>query len=657
MRQEGTEGEDVKAALRLIYQDPVWMQVLTDRGTLLALQDAFTLVDERDPDQVETFVSVEHEAAPVGLRSQIQAWAEANRIDVGLWDWPEAAPPRSCSPTILSGLTLYPHQVVAVEAALAARRGVWEIATAGGKTACSMALYEVLGRPRTLYIVPSVAALSEIHDRYLQRLPGASIGRLGGGFRELDGGALIAVVDSVYAGIKRTDREILGWLEECQLYFLDEAHQQRAFSWQTISSSCKAPWRVAMSGTPYKDPRSRYTSSPLNASDTALRAWFGDTLCFYPAAVLQRLGRLAPCEVISVPVAADPTDGWEWHDVYRQGVVFNDARNLTLACLSANLADMGGWPLLSVIYRDHGRVLQHLLAEFGVQAICSYGGETLIIPRALQGVLPPGSTTCRPERGRHLTDWLRARYGATNGQFLEVGLSTDVQRWVGETFRAREFQVLIGSKIYDQALNIRYLTDLVNAAGTKASQRWRQKIGRTLRLFEAKTKARIWDPWDEHHPFLLKHSRERLQTVVSEGFERAEGRYPVEAYTHFRAQAHLVRRVQRTAEMDITEIEVSGSLRIPCAQGVIVEPRVSLRGRLAADEDEETAYRELSLRCVRMLLLEAQQQASWGGQVMQGGFESAVALVHGIGGTDESGEDGTQLLDDARPDGREVSVR
>jgi hypothetical protein len=405
-------------------------------------------------------------------------------------------------------------------------------------------------------------------------------------------------------------------------------HQTTAFSWQAVASMCRAPRRIGLSGTPYKDDRSRFDLSYLHPTDGWLRAYTGETLVYISPAMLQDVGKLTKCRLISFPAGGEQVESFDWHTVYTQGVIDNPVRNFRITNLVSNLVDLGGKPLVSVEKLRHGRILQRLLLARGIVVACSYGQGVLIVPDQVLESLPPDTPTEGvPVDEDFEGDVIKSKGTDGKKMICEVGfvrIPVDVN--VKKLFRNGVIKAIIGSRIYDESMDIPELTDLINASGGKASQRFRQKIGRILRLFKGKALATIWDPWDSSHVFLRIHSKKRMEIAKSEGYEIINSPVP-ECLYRFR---DFRITVNRRVDMKLKEIYVEVSMTIPTAQYVNIKPSVGLRAELEEGEDVGVAHEQLSRQTMVLFMREMNNQAYWNGQTTQKGAQAAAAEFLGM---------------------------
>jgi hypothetical protein len=569
--------------------------------------------EEDDAPQYIEFFDREEKEILTGHIPLAKKWAAENEFCVEI-DCADDFGNIEVDENILPGVTLRPYQLDALKRALVRGRGVLEIATGGGKTEIAIALVAALGVPRTVYVCPDTASCDEMYFRFIKRgFTEEQVGRLGAGRSDLDRPVVIAVINSLYSGIKRSKKEVLDVLHGAELFFADEVHHQAtAFSWQAVAAECRAPRRIGMSGTPYKDNNSRFNPLHLHIHDSWLTGYLGDTLVYIPPSELQQRKQLTNCRVYSFMSGGGYVKGKQWHTVYDKGIVKNDQRNYRIGVLSANLVDQGRRPLISVEKLDHGRFIQKVLKDyFGINAICSYGSGVAIVPiefaRPYEHIYELNPVKYTEKVGR------KKKVEKTDPDY--VYLPSDFP--FKEHFERGELSVLIGSRIYDEALDIPCLTDLINAAGGKAQQRFRQKVGRVLRLFKNKTLARIWEPYDDCHYYLENHSKKRIQTARDEGYEIfwAPALMTDVRFTDL--------NIQPERYMKLNQIRVDVGMTINCGDFNSIRPGVSLSAELEDGDDAQTCYEELSAQATALFFREAFSQATHLGQTVEVGIEAA----------------------------------
>jgi hypothetical protein len=583
-----------------------------------------------------------------GLVSALHAWASRRKLAVTWEDWPHdplkgwGSTPFTVARDCLPGIVLKDHQMEAMAKALTAGRGVVELPTGAGKTMLAIALTSVLGKPRTVYLCPDCSSMHQTYESYVKRGfdPLIEVGRLGDDLYEVDRPVVVCVVNSAYAGIRSRDSLVVGMLDNAELFISDEVHHQgTAFTWKVVAAQCKAQRRYGMSGTPYKDPASRFNAAYIHPVDSFLTGLIGPTIVYIPPSELQDKGELAKCQVISFPaggpmLSIGPVmNEWMakaiWRKVYRMGVVENGERNSRICTLSANLADRGGSPLISVESLEHGRMLQReLWSNHSVSSVCSYGSDVRVVPRGFAEDV--GATY---DEISILEDKPNVRRGKKKEKLRVLGQETDFVQLskkdktdILEHLRSGKLAVLIGSRIYDEAMDIPFLTDLINASGGKADQRFRQKVGRVLRNSAGKGVARIWDPWDTCHVYLDKHSALRLASAEAQGWPVTSTRQEGTDWI-YDVRASKLSTITEEVSVKNKEIEISCELTIPVGgkdKYMFVKPRVALRATLDDGDDLESCRARLSNVVRGMFLQEALRQAGTLEEITRKGFVAAA---------------------------------
>jgi hypothetical protein len=480
--------------------------------------------DSERPDQppVVEFFERDRKGVLTGHLPIVEKWAKDSGVQLARRGFP-TFPKVEARADIVPGVELRDYQVEALQKLLDGVRGVAECATGAGKTEIAIAAILTLGKPRTLYMVPDTLALDEMYGRFVSRgLTEDEVGRLGGGHDEAGKRVVIAVVNSLFSGIKRSYPATMDLLQNCELFVADEVHHQAtAFSWQAVAANCKAHRRLGLSGTPYKDSRSRFNPYYLHPFDSWLTGYLGPTLVYVSPKQLQEKGQLTSCRVFSFVSGGPWIHNSRWQVVYHKGVVCNVQRNYRVCTIAANLVDMGYYPLISVEQLEHGRLLQRILKSYyNVNSVCSYGSGVVIVPKDFANPFSENFEVTPVEMTRD-DEGKKLKKPRVDPDFVHLPADFPFRRY----FEAGEIGVLIGSRIYDECISIDFLTDLINAAGMKSIQRVRQKIGRILRLSEGKTLSRVWDVWDDTHYFLLAHSKQRLQIAREEGYEISSAPY------------------------------------------------------------------------------------------------------------------------------------
>lgn len=214
------------------------------------------------------------------------------------------------------------------------------------------------------------------------------------------------------------------------------------------------------------------------------------------ASYLIKEGYLVPTTIYFVPMK-QVFKGKNYHQVYDNAIVNNEDRNNAIVTITKKMMDTKNTTTLILIQRvQHGEKLQEMLFK----------------------KIPQQTFTMNvndPKNGKPTI--VRVK----NIEFLS-GQDEPVRRKaVIQAVKEKKCQILIGSTIADEGLDIASLDCLVLAGGGKSSTRAFQRIGRVLRLFkdpitgEEKKRAICFD-FQDYTPMLRRHSRVREKLYKTE---------------------------------------------------------------------------------------------------------------------------------------------
>lgn len=372
-----------------------------------------------------------------------------------------------------SSSTLRPYQQDALASALKAGRGIIQIATGGGKTLLAAHLIRELSRP-TVFFVHTRELLHQTRDVFLREL-GEPVGILGDGEVETAPVTVATIQtaarlfdvpvvkdDEADPGEESADERPLTRAElreaaqkalaDARVIIFDECHHVPADTCFRLSKKMKKAWfRYGLSATPW-------TSADR---DMLLEAALGAKVCSISASDLIESGYLVAPEIAmrAAPTVSISRRRPAFADVYRTAIVENLMRNTAIAAAARGEAAEGRTVLILVAQVRHGESLLSLLRE----------------ARFSHGSLPSD------ERREHL-----------------------------DALQNRRVPILIATTLADEGLDIPTLDTLILAGGGKSAVRAYQRVGRTLRPAEGKSRARVIDFFDRA-PYVDEHSLARLK--------------------------------------------------------------------------------------------------------------------------------------------------
>ncbi len=214
------------------------------------------------------------------------------------------------------------------------------------------------------------------------------------------------------------------------------------------------------------------------------------------ASKLIDLGYLVPPTIYFIPFK-EQFKGKNFHKVYDKAIVYNDKRNKMIATIASKMYHTKKCLTLILIQRvEHGEIIKKLI-------------ESEIKPRRF-------SITVEHPKTNEPTLVMVSNIEFLSGQDDQLR-----RKAVIEAARQKKVDVLIGSTIADEGLDIPPLDCLILAGGGKSSTRAYQRIGRVIRTYKdhktgiEKDRALVFD-FIDYTPMLRRHSRIRERLYRSE---------------------------------------------------------------------------------------------------------------------------------------------
>lgn len=340
-------------------------------------------------------------------------------------------------------------------------RGVIHAATGSGKSEIAVAMYQMHSCP-TVFLVHRKDLLYQAHERFKKY--GITTGLVGDGIYDPhEEGITVATVQSLLA--KQDD--ILTWSNNIEQLFFDEAHILAANTegYNKLASVSKSFWnafaRWGLTGTPFMRD---------DFSNWVLEGLTGRLLYSIDNQTLINRGFLTPAKVAIKKYRTAPLPKrLKWADAYELGIVMNKERNVSILDSASQLS---GPLLILVTQLAHAKILQMRAKDRGM--------DIPIVSGADSGL----------KRREYVTQ-----------------------------MRAGKINAVIATTVFDEGVDIPELRAIILAGGGKSKIKALQRVGRGLRLAKHKNVVEVIDFWDEHHPILKRHSRERLKYWEGEGFE------------------------------------------------------------------------------------------------------------------------------------------
>ena len=225
------------------------------------------------------------------------------------------------------------------------------------------------------------------------------------------------------------------------------------------NSAKNAYYRIGVSATPWRDAGDDLLiDAVINKRDLDKKV---------TASELIKLGFLTPCNIHTIKIN-DRYKGKNYHKVYKDAIVYNNKRNNIIAKLAIKLKDRRHEKVLVLIkIVEHGEILLDLISKHTE------------IKTFTQKIIN--------KRGNEVEVEVK------NVEFLSGKDKFEKRQAVIAAAREGKVDILIGSTIADEGLDVPTLSALILAGAGKSSTRAFQRVGRVLRLSKNKTTANVFD--------------------------------------------------------------------------------------------------------------------------------------------------------------------
>jgi superfamily II DNA or RNA helicase len=367
------------------------------------------------------------------------------------------------------------YQQECIQAAVAGRRGVLQLATGGGKTLIAAEVIRQLDRP-AIFLVHTRDLLHQTRAVLAEYL-GQTIGQAGDGIVSLQHVTVATVqtcaraldvkitkapedeesLETDKTDLKHTAAQLAEYIRQVPVVFFDECHHLPADTTYELSMEMAgARWRYGLSATPYRADR----------LDLLLEAALGPKLFTAAASALIEKGYLVPPKIrfLPVPALVVRSGKADYQDIFSSYVVENPRRNQLVADTARQLAAKGNSVLILVSQVRQGEVLQALL---------------------------PGVP------------------------LVQGADAAEKRQEVFAALARKELAIAIATTLADEGLDLPPLNAVILASAGRSETRALQRVGRALRPAPRKKHAIIIDFMDDA-PFLKEHAQRRLQIFQSE---------------------------------------------------------------------------------------------------------------------------------------------
>lgn len=340
------------------------------------------------------------------------------------------------------------------------KRGMMQLPTRFGKTTVvASATIAAFGVP-TLFIAHQLDLIYDAKNVFSKFIDGVDdIGVIGGGsctYRPLT----VACIDSLAARLK--DYTMQKYLNEKVKYVIvDETQYYGPGQYKDVLNCCPAPYRLFMSATAERN----------DGADLELEAASGPLIFSLNEEEMIREGYISDVSLEMVPfdhkLFNEKATGINYQEFYKMAIVENMERNQLIIDEVKNLLSSGNPTIVIVKAIDHGKILKEMLQNQGVPHVEFIWGEVDALERIN----------------------------------------------VRNAFNEGKYDVLIGSTIFDTAIDLRRASGLVLAASGSSKIRAPQRVGRVLSQVMGKT-ALVRDIKDMNVKYFADDAKDRQKVYI-----------------------------------------------------------------------------------------------------------------------------------------------
>lgn len=385
------------------------------------------------------------------------------------------------NPDILDGITLRDYQVISVEKSLSNKRGIIQVCTGGGKTEIAFAIVMTLNS-KSIFCVPSTKLLYQTKDRAISRgIPESDITLYGdGNVLNPDATVMIATVQTLSRRLD--DEDFIKWSKDLKLLIMDEAHHCSARTFFKVVDGLSTEYIIGVTAEPY------YNDKTHKVQDLLVSGLLGSILYRVTVPMLVEKGYL------SKPYLLTFESTWEhpnlyssqsWVTIHKYGIINNPDRNQSIVDIARALLEVNKKPLILISQIKHGVFLSEMISSKGYKVAMLTGGSSVDI--------------------------------FMDGNNIES--LTDKEGEIPSRFTDGDIDVLIGTSVLDEGVDIPAISAVILAGGGKSPIKVVQRLGRSLRPKKDDNTTIIVDFLDGFNVITKSHSKKRRDIIKNLGVE------------------------------------------------------------------------------------------------------------------------------------------
>jgi len=415
------------------------------------------------------------------------------------WDY-EKMKPEEITPDFLPGITLDPHQVRGIKAALKVECGIADIPTGGGKSEMIAGICKAITCP-TVIIADQRIVVEQLKERLELRDIIDEVGMFYAGEKPNGEQIVVGTIQSLtipskppriptrsekdtdktyqkkmdrweisckgYKTRRRNSKKLQKYVKDAEMLLVDECDKATSDPFKNMFRHWfKGRRRYGFSGTPYDDAK------PVEGM--VMTEHLGSVIVKESRQELQRIGRIIPVDyymfAFGLDVPKGITNRTAYDIAYDEWMVDNTEYHKLIAGICKKYK--GDGTLVLVDRENLGHNLVKSIRDVDLTVNFIYG------------------KTPKRQRNERLRE-----------------------------FERRESDVLIGGKIINRGLDLDGgCENLIVATGGKLRSDFIQKVGRAVR-HNKRGRSRIFDFFFRCNKYLYEHSRSRLKSMIASGYK------------------------------------------------------------------------------------------------------------------------------------------
>lgn len=384
-------------------------------------------------------------------------------------------------PSILEGITLRDYQVTSVEKSLSNRRGIIQVCTGGGKTEIALAIVMTLDS-KSIICVPSTKLLYQTKDRAVNRGISESDITLYGDGNVLDSEAKVMIATVQTLSRRLEDDDFIEWSKDLTLLIMDEAHHCSARTFFKVVDGLSPEYIIGVTAEPY------YNDKAHKVQDLLVSGLLGSILYRVTVPMLVERGYLSKPYLLTFESTWEHPnlyDSQAWATVHKYGIINNPDRNQSIIDIARSLLEVNKKPLILISQIKHGVFLSEMISSIGYKVAMLTGGASVDI--------------------------------FMDGNLIESMI--DKEGEIPSRFTDGDIDVLIGTSVLDEGVDIPAISAVILAGGGKSPIKVVQRLGRSLRPKKDDNTTIIVDFLDGFNVITKSHSKKRRDIIKNLGVE------------------------------------------------------------------------------------------------------------------------------------------